>query len=71
MDTIKQLFKYKISTLVCGGGGPHAAKAIIKKFLDYRKTVACHCGLVSVVAFLLFGFFFFFPDDSYGCSQLL
>lgn len=44
MDSIKQLFKYKISALICGGEGPHAAKAIIKKFLDYRKTVACHCG---------------------------
>ena len=49
MDSIKQLFKYKISTLVCAGEGPHAAKAIIKKFLDYRKTVACHCGSVNIL----------------------
>ena len=39
------LFDYKISTLVCAGeGGPHCAKAIVKKFLEYRKGSSCHCG---------------------------
>lgn len=39
------LFDYTISTLVCGGGdGPHAAKAVVKRLLEYRKVATCHCG---------------------------
>ena len=39
------IYDYKVSTLVCGGGdGPHVAKAIVKKFLEFRKGAACHCG---------------------------
>jgi len=43
-----QLFDYKVSTIVCAGGtGPHTAKAVIKKFLEYRKGSSCHCGWVQ------------------------
>ena len=47
-DVTNMIYDYKVSTLVCGGGdGPHVAKAIVKKFLEFRKGAVCHCGSVS------------------------
>ena len=44
-DISMMIYDYKVSTLVCGGGdGPHVAKAIVKKFLEFRKGAVCHCG---------------------------
>lgn len=44
-DISMMIYDYKVSTLVCGGGdGPHIAKAIVKKFLEFRKGAVCHCG---------------------------
>ena len=44
-DISMMIYNYKVSTLVCGGGdGPHVAKAIVKKFLEFRKGAVCHCG---------------------------
>lgn len=38
------LFDQKFAVLVCGGNGPHICKAIIQKFLQYRRASACNCG---------------------------
>lgn len=49
-----QVFDYKISALVCGGNSPHTAKAIIKKFLEFRKGPSCLCGCHPMLTKLYF-----------------
>lgn len=54
IENSRLLFKYKICTVVCGGEGPPMAKAIIKKFLNYRKAINCHCGCQPSLSKLYF-----------------